>query len=306
MQYAFKTLKQKLCSPPVFTYPDFQAPFIVETHASFHATGVVLSQKRDDSRIYPVRYASRTLNQAERNYPACEREVLGVIFALKKFRIYLLSETFTLATDHQALRHAFQKNEVHGRLARWLEFLAEYDFRTVYCLLKEHLAADYLSRSAQRLSNREMANGIVLHVSDKGDFEPLLLDVQKYLTRFKFSAEDGNYDRRVKRASKSYLYAGGQLFRRTVSEIHVIPPWRQRVGILRSFHDNIGHWDLTTTGQFVSYRYWWPKMHRDIHDYFRSCHDCQMFTPQPKYRTPLKSPLTTFFDVFSIDFAGHL
>lgn len=66
------------------------------------------------------------MNAAERNYSACEREALAVIFPLRKFRVHLLSNIpFTLITDHQALRYAFQKNDVHGRLARWLDFLAE-------------------------------------------------------------------------------------------------------------------------------------------------------------------------------------
>ena len=264
----------------------------------------VLSQKKNDLRIHPVQYASRTLNQAERNYSACEREALAVIFALKKFRIYLLSETFTLGTNHQALRHAFQKNDVHGRLARWPDLLAEYDFRIVYLPGEDNHAADYLYRPARGMAKQEMKDGLVLHVSDNGNFESLLLDVQKYLTHFEFSTDDGNYDRRVKRASNSYLFVSGQLFRRTVHRIRVIPPGHQRVGILKSFHDDIGHSDLNTTRQFMSDRYWWPRMHRDIHDYVRSCHDCQIFTPLPNYPASLKLPLTTLFDVFSIDFAG--
>ena len=95
------------------------------------------------------------------------REAVAVIFALKKFRITLLSETFLLSTDHQALRHAFQKNDVHVRLARWLDLLAEYDFRIVCRPGEANRADDYLSRPVQGLAKQEKKHGMVLHVSDK-------------------------------------------------------------------------------------------------------------------------------------------
>ena len=87
------------------------------------------------------------MNTSEREYSACEREALAVIFALKRFRVYLLSSTpLKLITDHQALSYAFRKKDIHGRLARWLDFLAEYNFTVEYRRGSENSAADYLSR----------------------------------------------------------------------------------------------------------------------------------------------------------------
>ena len=255
------------------------------------------------SRIHHVRYAIRTLNQAERDYFASKRKALAVIFAPKKFRIYLLSATFTPVTDHQALRYAFQKKDGHGRLTRWLELHAECEFRIVYRPGEYNRVADYFSCPAQGLKKQEMKHGLVLHVSDKENVKPLLLYAQKYLTRFEFSTMDGNYDRRVKRASKYYLFVSSHLFRRTVHGIRIDPAWHQRVRILKSFHDDIGHWDLSTTRQVVSDRYWSLKIHGYIQDYVRSCHDGQMFTPLPTYRTSLKLPLTPLVNIFTIDFA---
>ena len=61
------------------------------------------------------------MNKFERKYSACERGALAAIFALKKFRVYLLSSIpLKLVTDHQALSYAFRQNDIHGRLARWL------------------------------------------------------------------------------------------------------------------------------------------------------------------------------------------
>lgn len=84
------------------------------------------------------------MNSAECNYLACKRETLAVIFAVKKFRVYLLSETlYKLVTDHQAL---LKKNDVHGRLARGLNFLAKYEFEVEYYPWTGNGAVEYLSR----------------------------------------------------------------------------------------------------------------------------------------------------------------
>ena len=122
---AFLRLKEALTTAPVLAFPDFDLPFIVETDASSRAVGAVLAQKQE-GRIHSIQYASRSLNSAEKNYSACEREAVAVIFALRKFRIFLLSgHRFDLVTDHQALRYALEKKDVHGLIARWLDFLAE-------------------------------------------------------------------------------------------------------------------------------------------------------------------------------------
>lgn len=77
-----------------------------------------------------------------------EREAPAVMFALRKFRVYLLSyEPFLVLTDKQALRAAFVRNDIHGRLACWLYFLAEYDFEIRYRSREKNQAADVLSRA---------------------------------------------------------------------------------------------------------------------------------------------------------------
>ena len=61
----------------------------------------MLAQKKEDEKIHPIQYASRTINTYERDYSASEREALPVIFAFKTFRVYLLSSTpLKLVTDH--------------------------------------------------------------------------------------------------------------------------------------------------------------------------------------------------------------
>lgn len=97
--------------PPVLKYPNYEKEFIVSTDASSKALGAVLSHLDDDSIEHPIHYASRTLNDAERSYSTYDREALGVVFALKKFRQHLLCQMFLLYIDHEALKYVINMKD---------------------------------------------------------------------------------------------------------------------------------------------------------------------------------------------------
>ena len=116
-QDAFLLLKEKLVSAPVLSYPNFDQPFVVSTDARGRGLGAVLEQSIETA-TRPVAFASRTLTAAERNYSATELEGLAVVWALKRFRKYLLGHDVTVFTDHAALVHLFRNTTLSGRLAR--------------------------------------------------------------------------------------------------------------------------------------------------------------------------------------------
>jgi hypothetical protein len=70
---AFVSLKTLLTSKPLLQYPNFNKPFILTTDASNDTTGAVLSQG-SIGKDPPIAYTSRTLNNAERNYPTIGKE----------------------------------------------------------------------------------------------------------------------------------------------------------------------------------------------------------------------------------------
>ena len=92
-------LKQKLTTPPILAYPQFNHPFIVATDASGTAIGAVLSQDVEGEEKV-IAYWSRQLNKAERNYSTIESDVLAAVAAIKEFFPYLYCKHFMLLTDH--------------------------------------------------------------------------------------------------------------------------------------------------------------------------------------------------------------
>ena len=65
--------------------------------------GAVLSLIMLDQSEHPIAFASHTLSGSERKYAQVEKEALALIFAIKKFHLYLYGRSFTLLTDHKPL-----------------------------------------------------------------------------------------------------------------------------------------------------------------------------------------------------------
>lgn len=95
-----------------------------------------------------MQYASCTMNSAEENASACRLESPAVIYALRKFRVYLLStKPCRSVTDYQALYYALKNKDINGRMARLIEFIAEYEYEVQYRPSANSEAAYYLSRA---------------------------------------------------------------------------------------------------------------------------------------------------------------
>ena len=142
---AFNTLKMRLTTAPVLAIFDPTKPTLVDCDASGSGLGAVLSQMVDGQERV-VAYASRTLNTAERNYSITKRELLGVIFALKQFRQYVLGIHFVLRTDHEPLRHLQSLKDPPAQMGRWLDRIQEFQFKVEHRAGSHHGNADGLSR----------------------------------------------------------------------------------------------------------------------------------------------------------------
>ena len=143
---AFNKIKEALVSPEVMGYPKNDAgQFYLDVDASGEGIGGVLQQIQDD-RERVISYASRGLSKAERNYCITEKELLAVVFFIQYYRQYLLGRKFIVRTDHQALVWLFNLKEPNGKIARWIETLAPYDFIIEYRPGSKQGHCDALSR----------------------------------------------------------------------------------------------------------------------------------------------------------------
>lgn len=141
----FEDCKTILTNEPLLQYPDFTKEFLVTTDASNFAIGAILSQG-PIGQDKPICYASRTLNDSEKNYSTIEKELLSIIYATKYFRPYIFGRKFRIITDHKPLQWLMNLKEPNSRLVRWRLKLEEFDYEIVYKKGKQNTNADALSR----------------------------------------------------------------------------------------------------------------------------------------------------------------
>jgi hypothetical protein len=165
-QAAFDTLKEKLTSTPILSYPLPDTPFIVDTDASNTALGAVLSQVQD-GKERPIAYLSKSLTQSERNYCVTRRELLAVVFALRKFHCYIFGQQIQIRTDNAAVSWMKNLKNPSGQTARWLQEIENYDLDVIHRPGIRNSNADALSRKpCSSCRNQQERNSEALHFSD--------------------------------------------------------------------------------------------------------------------------------------------
>ena len=97
-QASLDILKKKMVTAPILVFPDWNKEFHVHVDASSISLGVVLAQPGAGQIDHPISFASRKLSTAEKNYTTTEREGLAMVYALQKFRHYLLGSHFKMFT----------------------------------------------------------------------------------------------------------------------------------------------------------------------------------------------------------------
>ena len=142
---SFHMLRQILSSEDVILlYPDFTKPLELTTDASMTGLGAVLSQNGK-----PITMISRTLKGVELDYATNERELLAIVWALKKLRNFLYgSKNLIIFTDHQPLTFSVSDKNTNAKIQRWKAFIEEHNAKIVYKPGKENIVADALSRQS--------------------------------------------------------------------------------------------------------------------------------------------------------------
>lgn len=120
---AFDATRNAVCQAIRVTPFDPKAEIHIYTDASLYGLGAIMHQGRGTIAV-----VSRSLLPAERNYTTTEREMLAIVFCVKRWRHFLESthSTITVHTDHQVLTQRYNQDGVNRRINRWTEALMPY------------------------------------------------------------------------------------------------------------------------------------------------------------------------------------
>jgi hypothetical protein len=151
-QEAFLRLRKSFARSIQLVHPREGAPYAIYTDASKLGISSILTQEGESGETLIVSTASRVLSPVERRYSTCEQELLAVVYALQKFRIYVIGHSITVYSDNKALSFLRRCNLTSSRVTHWVMQLQEYDLKIVHIKGTDNFFADTLSRNPIGLS----------------------------------------------------------------------------------------------------------------------------------------------------------
>ena len=87
---------------------------------------VLMQKDAKTTYIKPIYFSNRVMTMGEKKYTPIEKMVLALMFAVGKFRSYLLPKKFTIITMEETFPHVLQYMDVLARISKWLVQLQEY------------------------------------------------------------------------------------------------------------------------------------------------------------------------------------
>ena len=245
---SFNILKAQLCNAPVLQGPDFQRKFIVSCDASLSSSGASLIQKGDMGREYVIAYYSKKFSPTEFRYGATEKELLSLLNAIEFFKNYIWGRHFTVRTDCKALTYYINLKVTQARGARWRTMLGEYDFDLEHVPGKEHVEADYLSRTPENDWKIDIYKNprTVIYLSEEVDLEDIKIWRENVATCLKFSEKEAKYMSHKKKIStpeKESLFKaiGSALFLQNNNQFIIQKTLREYMYRHRNFYYEHSH-----------------------------------------------------------------
>lgn len=294
-EQAFENLKMMLSRDPVLKLYRVGAETEIHTDASRFGLGAILLQKNSvDGLLHPIYYASWKTVGAEERYSSYELEVLAVIRALRKFRVYLLGIPFRIITDCKAFTQTMAKKDACLRVAHWALQLEEYDYTVEHRAGVSMRHADALSRNPIECLNVQETHNFLTAQFRQAQAEDS--DLQKTIR----SVKDGS--------SKDFIFMNGVLFKENRGNpLLVVPRQMQQEMVIRT-HER-GHLGWRNTEHLMKQEFWFSRMRSKIKEALKNCVHCLLAEKKQGKAEGWLQPLNKDdrpLETYHVDFLGPI
>lgn len=234
-----------------------------ELHCDASSIGfeAILLQKQKDSIFKPIFYFSQRTSQSESKFHSFELECLAVVYAIKRFHVYLAGKRFKVMTDCDSFWFTLNKREINPRISRWALFLQNYDFDIFHRSNRNMQHVDAFSRChtvlvlesntfEQSLAIRQSTDDDIIKIKNK-----LLISDTKF-----------------------YELRNGLVYRKENKRVRFYVPKSMVVNVIRTCHDDMAHVGLLKVLENISRVYWFPDMKNKVRHYIDNCLKCIEFS----------------------------
>lgn len=340
-QASFEHIKKSI-SENAMSGADDSLQMHLATDASKYCLGGVLfqlpgepsgteAQDRHKNSFKVIMFMSFKLEEPETRYHTTEREALAVVRCMAEAKCFIMGHQFPtmLYTDHQALESIMRVGtDAHGRIARWMDRLTEYDYIIKHRPCKANIMglADGMSRMPGRYSQaavaedaERMAMAVTLpqprtalpvvksHIKYReskwyGNVVSFLLDGPEALKDL-----GKNESRNIKRLSFKYKLTDQHLLytEQSGEMAKCLLPHEVRQ-VLEWAHDEHGHFSIAITLHKLRGQWWWPHRTSDVERHCWTCHVCQLEGPRKKSTTAQSIATFQPFAMVGMDFLGPI
>lgn len=343
---AFAKCKSLLTSNLVLDLPrvSSSSPFIVYSDASDVAHAAVLSQVPEGetfdlkAHYRPIAFYSKGFKPSERKKSATEREMLGCLRAIERFRYLLESDVpFILVTDHEALKYLLPSPTQSKHFFRWTLRLIGLRFKVYHRKGSDIPHVDSLTRSPFFFENGTQVDHfetppppkdviLVSLVTQAGEGEhteefaeldmiklqsedPYIASILKWI-RNGFKQED--LDDSFKKFKKRFSIVNDLLvYSSKKFPNRIFVPKVARDSLIALCHNDklLGaHTSAKKTLLRIEPQYFWPKMEEDVRKFCSSCQVCQLYAPVSRGKYGELHPINAdcVWQKIGIDVAGPL
>ena len=326
---AFNKLKTAIINATKLTHYVPGQQLILATDASRDGIGAVLSTRTAQGNEMPIAFASKTLNDAQKNYAQIELEALSIIYGIKKFHQYLYGNTFELITDHKPLTTLFNPTKgtserTSTKLKRWSILLSEYNYKIVYRSTTHHANADALWRlpagpdlefdtAAETCSYLDDEASEYLcrlpidaaKVATETLKDKILHQVRKYIDIGWPINNVNKIPNELKpflQCKDSFSIMSGVILYHSEESVRAVIPKTLQNEVLKLLH--AGHWGISRTKQIARRYVYWPGLDKDLENLINSCSTCRENQAKPpQYFKPWPTAIEPWQRIH-VDYAG--
>ncbi|KAL5469217.1 hypothetical protein EMCRGX_G030441 [Ephydatia muelleri] len=305
---AFDQLKEKLLSPPILSFPQFDKVFVVDTDASQHGLGAVLSQEGD----HVIAYASWVLTKAERQYCATRKEIWEWCGQFDALETVSLGPPVHCSHGSQLLAMAEKLQGTAGTggsLHSNADALSRLPCKQ--CGLQTSTPPPGLPDAVKKGGSGDGAallqEGSVcfLSVEDPKQLQDKDADLRQVILWLQHDdfppvlPKDGSKCVQTLWSQKDHLVLDwGVLYRRWEDvpgkgfnpHLQLVIPRTSIQAVLKEFHDTPtwGHLGLRKTLEKVRSRFYWPGQRHDVVNWCKACAECaSRKSPTRRRRAPM-------------------
>lgn len=268
---AFQQLKVALVGASVLRLFNPNAETEIHTDASKYGYGAVLLQKdSEDQQMHPIQYMSRKTTPAEEKYHSYELEVLAIIEALKKWRVYVMGIRVKIVTDCNAFTMTMKKQDVPLRVSRWALFLQDFDYVIEHRSGSKMRHVDALSRVSCLIMEDSLRHRIK-EAQLKDDWVKVIHQI--LLTQ---TYED--------------FYLKYDIVHKNPAKELVVIPSSMEPEIIEMAHRQ-GHFGVKKTSDLIERDFYIPGLHAKVENIVRSCIECIMTASKTGKQEGLLNPI---------------